>query len=142
MKGIFLTALVALGILIPVTFVPAQRSDTAAGAMDQNPQILITLIGSGGSVTANPDSVGVKRGQRVAWTSDEGDWQVTFTSDEPFGPGPDNRVISGKKGQVKGRPIQAAAPFKSYHYDIQVTLPDGTILTEDPEIVVERDGDI
>jgi len=142
MKRIVLAALVLVGVLIPMTFLPAQRNDTPEVSVQQQlPPVSISLVASGDSVTASPPSVPVKRKQKVEWTSDLGDWEVTFTSDEPFGPGPDSRTIKGKMGQTHGRPIQSLAKLGPYKYDIRVTLPDGTVLTADPEIVVEADGD-
>jgi hypothetical protein len=137
MKRLVLTALVVLGVLIPMTFVPAQKTDALEDPPDQQKPVLVHLIRSNGSVAADPDSVSVKRNQRIEWTSEVGDWEVIFHSDEPFGPGNQNRRIFGKKDQTKGRPIRNLARLRSYKYDIQVTLPDGTVLTEDPEIVVE-----
>jgi hypothetical protein len=142
MKRFVLATAVLLGVLIPVTFVPAQRSDTAGDHIQQLPPVKVQLVASGDSVAASPNSVSVKRLQRVEWTSDLGDWEVTFTSDQPFGPR--DRTISGKKGKTHGRPIQSLARLDSYKYDIRITLPDGTVLTADPEIVVEageREGE-
>ena len=135
MKRLVLTALVLVGVLIPITFVPAQRNDTTGDYIQQVPPVSVQLVASGDSVAASPNSVKVKRGQRVEWTSNLGDWEVIFTSDQPFGP--QHRTIRGRKGQTHGRPIQSLAKLDSYKYDIRITLPDGTVLTADPEIVVE-----
>jgi plastocyanin len=135
MKRFVLTALVLIGVLIPMTFVPAQRTDSLEDPPDQERVVSVQIIESGGSIAADPDSVSVKRGQRIEWTSSLGDWEVIFYSDQPFGQG--SRRIFGKKDQSKGRAVQAIANLGSYQYDIQVTLPDGTVLMEDPEIVVE-----
>ena len=137
MKRFVLAAAVLLGILIPMTFVPAQRNDTAGDHIQQLPPVRVQLVASGDSVAASPDSVSVQRSQRVEWASDLGDWEVIFSSDEPFGRGPETRIIRGRKGQTHGRPIQSLAKLGSYKYDIRITLPDGTVLTADPEIVVE-----
>jgi hypothetical protein len=142
MKRFVLATAVLLGVLIPVTFVPAQRNDPAGDHIQQLPPVRVQLVASGDSVAASPDSVSVKRRQRVEWTSNLGDWEVIFTSDQPFGP--QNRIIRGKKDQAHGRPIQSLANLGPYKYDIRITLPDGTVLTADPEIVVEageREGE-
>jgi hypothetical protein len=135
MKRLLLTAAILMGILIPVTFVPAQRTDSLEDPPDQQRAVQVQIVDAGGSIAASPDSVSVRRGQRIEWTSSLGDWEVIFHSDQPFGQG--NRRIFGKKDQYKGRAVQAIANLGSYYYDIQVTLPDGTVLMEDPEIVVE-----
>lgn len=79
---------------------------------------------------------GDQRSARVEWSSALGDWEVIFSSDEPFGPA-DNRRIFGRQGQLGENVIQSSARFGTHKYGIRVTLPDGTVLTADSEIVVE-----
>ena len=100
MKRPLLAALILLGALAPLTVLPAQRTHALDDPPTQQRPVSIEIIESGGTIAADPDSVNVKRGQRVVWTSQLGDWEVTFYSDQPFGAG--NRRIFGKMGQSKG----------------------------------------
>jgi hypothetical protein len=136
MKRPFTVFLAFSAAIASSAFLPESNTGEGPEMERQRTPVHVSIVESADSVGASPASVTVTRGQRVEWSSDLGDWEVLFSSDEPFGPG-ENRRIFGRQGQAKGNAIQSSARFGTYKYDIQVTLPDGTVLTADPEIVVE-----
>ncbi len=143
MKQLVLIALVALGILFPVTIVPG-RGDTPVAAGSEpsfEPQqvdtVVIQIVADADSVVAVPGSVTVAPGQVVTWNSDLGDWMVRFRSDRPFGPQAANDGIRGGRGQGRSQAVRNDAPDGRYKYDIMVQIQGGSNLRADPEIVVE-----
>jgi len=137
MKRFVLGVMVFLGVLVPVTFLPAQRADDLAGALDQGlPTIVVRIEIEGDSVKAVPDVVTAKPGQRVEWVSDIGEWTVKFLGPQPFGPGGANPGIRGAKGQRNGSTARADAPKGRYKYMIMVR--DGNRMrVRDPEVVID-----
>lgn len=137
MKRFVLATAVLLGVLIPVTFVPAQRSDTPEPSAQELPTITIRIVADADSVIAVPSSVTVKPGQMVEWICELGEWEVKFKSGEPFGEDARNNGIKGRKGSKTGKNVRGQAHRGNYKYDIKVKLQGGRNLTADPEIVVE-----
>jgi plastocyanin len=157
MRRSFLGTLVILGVLAPVTFVPAQRQgaedssqpdlrDTAEYPRGHTlrPQeqdtVFIRIVADADSVAADPASVTVRPGQVVVWESDLGDWRVNFKSAQPFGEGAVSDGIRGNRGQRRGQAVRAEAQAGRYKYDIMVRVQGGPPLTADPEVVVDPEG--
>lgn len=152
MKKIVLGSLVGLGLLFPLTFVPAQGNDrpatppeasqefTAASEAQQADTIVIQIVADADSVVAVPNVVTVSRGQVVTWETDLGEWTVFFQSDQPFGEAAVGAGIRGGQGQRNGRAVQAEAAEGRYKYDILVRVQGGRNLRADPEIVIGPGG--
>ena len=152
MKRIVLAGLVAVGVFIPVTFVPAQGpgagrtvskglaippgSAEDVGPALQADTIVIQIVADADSVIAVPASVTVRRGQVVTWASDLGEWTVKFKSGQPFGEAAVGEGIKGNQGQRRGQAVRENAEYGSYKYDIMVRIQGGRNLTADPEVVV------
>jgi plastocyanin len=154
MKRSFLGTLVVLGVLAPVTFVPAQRpgaDDPSPAEVKATPEyargealrpqeqdtVFIQIVADADSVAAKPASVTVRPGQVVVWQSDLGDWRVNFKSMQPFGEGAVSDGIRGERGQRNGKAVRAGAQAGRYKYDIMVRIQGGPPLTADPEVVVD-----
>ncbi len=144
MKRITVTALVGLGLLVPVTFIPAQGSDADGPRPDPMVQqvdtIVIQIVADADSVVAVPNSVTVKRGQVVTWACELGDWTVKFKSGQPFGDQAVGDGIKANRGQRRGQAVRGNAAYGAYKYDIMVQIQGGRNLRADPEIVVEPEG--
>ncbi|MGW8265466.1 MAG: hypothetical protein ACWGSQ_03810 [Longimicrobiales bacterium] len=153
MSRIVLGALVALGVLIPVSFFPAQGSgidgSVPPGGMNPAPAltegdspllqvdtIVVQIVADADSVIAVPSSVTVRRGQVVTWACELGEWTVKFKSGQPFGDAAVGEGIKGNRGQRNGQAVRADAEYGSYKYDIMVRIQGGRNLTADPEVVV------
>ena len=138
MKRTFFGALVALGILFPLTFAPAQNRDLPAPAdlSQQADTIIIQIVADADSVVAVPNSVTVSRGQVVTWACELGDWRVNFKSGQPFGDQAVGDGIRGNQGQRQGQAVRNNAAAGSYKYDIMVQVRGGPNLRADPEIVI------
>ncbi|MBT8397898.1 MAG: hypothetical protein HKO65_05600 [Gemmatimonadetes bacterium] len=148
MKTIALTALVALGILFPVTFVPAQGNDSSQPEALSTPEpasevsvaqadtIVIQIIADADSVIAVPSVVEVSPGEVVTWECELGEWMVFFRSAQPFGEIAVGQGIRGGQGQRNGQAVRNEAAEGSYKYDIMVRIQGGRNLRADPEIVV------
>ncbi len=108
MKRTFFGALVALGILFPLTFAPAQNRDLPAPADlgRQADTIVIQIVADADSVVAVPNSVTVTRGQVVTWACELGDWTVNFKSGQPFGDQAVGDGIRGNQGQRRGQAVR------------------------------------
>jgi plastocyanin len=143
MKTTFFTALVVLGILFPVTIVPAQGRDQALPASGheamtrQMDTVFIQIVADADSVVAVPNSVTVSRGQVVTWECDLGEWTVFFRSDQPFGESAVGDGIRGGQGQRSGRAVREQAADGRYKYDILVRVQGGRNLRADPEVIIE-----
>ena len=149
MKRIVLAGLVAVGVFIPVTFVPAQGlgagraglavppgSAAEVGPAVQADTIVIQIVADADSVIAVPASVTVRRGQVVTWACELGEWTVKFKSGQPFGDAAVGEGIKGNQGQRRGQSVRENAEYGSYKYDIMVRIQGGRNLTADPEVVV------
>jgi len=138
MKRIFFGALVALGILFPLTFAPAQDRGLPASADLGLPQdtIIIQIVADADSVVAVPNSVTVSRGQVVTWACELGEWRVNFKSGQPFGDQAVGDGIRGNQGQISGQAVRNNAAAGTYKYDIMVQVRGGPPLRADPEIVI------
>jgi plastocyanin len=142
MKRFSLSALVALGILFPVTFLPAQGNDTPKPGpgpevpAQQVDTIVIQIVADADSVVAVPNVVTVSPGQVVTWNSDLGDWTVFFQSAQPFGEQAVGQGIRGGRGQQNGQAVRNEAAEGRYKYDILVQVQGGRNLRADPEIVI------
>jgi len=142
MKTLALSALVILGVLFPVTFIPAQGN----GPNDLGPEnefpaqqadtIVIQLVADADSVIAVPNSVTVNRGQVVTWASELGDWTVFFRSGQPFGDQAVGEGIRGGRGQRNGQAVRNEAETGAYKYDILICVQGGQNLRRDPEVVI------
>ena len=155
MKRITLGTLMALGLLVPLTFVPAQdRNLPGTGPASEGPvpssplelsdlapqqadTVWIQIIADGESIAASPDSVSVQQGQAVGWTSELGNWRVFFPEPPPFAGGGQGQGRGADRGQKRGWAIREDATPRSYKYDIQVIIPGRGAIRVDPEIVVE-----
>ena len=150
MKLFVLGALIAVGVFIPVTFVPAQGPgdhgpSLVSGEVGPTPTtpnqqvdtIWIQIVADADSVVAVPNSVTVRRGQVVTWTSDLGEWTVKFKSGQPFGDAAVGEGIKGNQGQRTGQAVRASAEPGRYKYDIMVQVRGGPNLRADPEVVIE-----
>ncbi len=143
MKTTFLTALVLLGILFPVTIVPAQGKDPVSptpvneAVPQQVDTVFIQIVADADSVVAVPNSVTVSRGQVVTWECELGDWTVFFQSDQPFGESAVGEGIRGGQNQRNGRAVRPEAAEGTYKYDILVRVQGGRNLRADPEVIIE-----
>lgn len=153
MNRIVLGALVALGVSVPVAFVPAQGSGVAGSVPSEGTSsvpappegtfpahqvdtIVVQIVADADSVIAVPGSVTVKRGQVVTWACELGEWTVKFRSGQPFGDAAVGEGIRGNRGQRNGRAVRESAEYGSYKYDIMVRIQGERTLTADPEVVV------
>ncbi len=134
--------LVFAGILVSVTFIPAQGGAEAPGLVQeaQADTIFIQIVPDADSVRAEPNSVTVRPGQVVTWITDLGEWEVKFKSREPFGDRAVGEGIRGGRGQRNGRGVRPNAAAGTYKYDIKVRVQGGRNLQADPEIVVRPAG--
>jgi plastocyanin len=143
MKTTFFSALVVLGIMFPVTIVPAQGDDPVIPAPEHEkvPQqidtVFIQIVADADSVVAVPNSVTVSPGQVVTWECELGDWTVFFRSDQPFGGSAVGEGIRGGQGQRSGQAVRGQAAPGRYKYDILVRVQGGRNLRADPEVVIE-----
>lgn len=136
MKASLPAAATLLAVLASLGFLQPSAGDPGEEAATQRPTVSIAIVAEGDSIAADPDSILVRPGQKVEWSSELGDWEVVFESDEPFGEEARRRGIKGGKGKANGRNVRSAAREGRYKYLIRVTTPDGKTLERDPEIVV------
>ena len=131
-----MSALVALSLLFTGSPEVADH-DTAAQGQGRQP-VVVTITVEGGEIFATPDPAHVARGQRIEWVCEAGTFKVEFETDEPFGPQAQRGRggIQGQRGRRNGMIPRAQARLMSYKYDITVTLPDGTEIFKDPEVVI------
>ena len=136
MKSFVLGALVILGVLSPLTSIPAQGPGASfGGSLQVADTVLVRIEIEGDSVRAVPDVVTVRRGQRVEWVTEIGDWTVRFTGPNPFPPAAAETGISGARGQRRGQAVRNDAAEGRYKYMIMVR--DGERMrVRDPEVVV------
>ena len=136
MRSFILGTLVFLGILAPLAFTPAQdRGASSGGSRQVADSVVVRIEIEGDSVRAVPDVVTVRRGQRVEWVTDIGDWTVRFAGPNPFPPVAAEAGIRGARGQRNGEVVRADAPDGRYKYMIMVR--DGERMrVRDPEVVV------
>jgi len=131
-----MSALVALWLLVAGAPV-ATDHDNVATQHQGRPPVVVTITVAGGEITASPDPAHVGRGQRIEWVCEAGAFKVEFETEEPFGPeARRGRGIQGQRGRGRGMIARAQARLQSYKYDITVTLPDGTRIFKDPEVVI------
>jgi hypothetical protein len=73
----------------------------------------------------------VRKGDRVKWNSDHGNYSVLFKANSPFA----DIAFHGRKG---AETVTATVVGRegSYHYAVTVALPEGGLIVDDPEIIV------
>lgn len=130
-----MSALVALSVLL--TGAPEAEDHNDAAQQQGRQPVVVTITVAGGEIYATPDPAHVARGQRIEWVCEAGAFNVEFETEEPFGPQAQRgRGIQGQRGRRNGMIPRAQARLMSYKYDITVTLPDGTVIVKDPEVVI------
>jgi plastocyanin len=96
------------------------------------------LVNGKGFLYAGPDgqnaaTIVVRKGDRVKWRCDHGNYSVLFKADSPFA----DVAVHGRKGtetvsaQVLGEP-------GSYRYAVTVALDNG-LLVDDPIVIIDGD---
>ena len=132
-------ALVVAGLLLPMSFVPAQdRTGGEESTLQQAPDtVWIDIVAAGESIAASPDSVSARQGQPVGWRSELGNWRVIFHSPQPFGPTGANPGLAGNQGQSRAWSVRPDATPELYKYDILVVIPGRGAIRVDPEIAIE-----
>ena len=126
---------VSLFIFFLASFGPASEPPDTTPDQGQQPTVQVQIQLRGNNAIAVPDSVYLRRGQRIEWTCASGSWTVHFHSADPFGRGPVDHGISGAAGQWNGTRALPAAPLKEYLYDVSCTRGD-EIIEGDPEVVI------
>lgn len=96
-------------------------------------------INGGGFMYAKPDgqnasTIVVRKGDRLTWRCDHGNYSVLFKHNSPFG----DVAFHGRRGNTT---VEATVigEHGSYHYAVTVALDSGLIV-DDPEIIVD-DGE-
>lgn len=98
--------------------------------------VWVEIVPDADSVRAIPDPIVVEPGQVVSWTTDLGEWTVTFKSGIPFGEAAVGDGIRGNRGQRRGQAVRSDAAPGRYKYDIMVRVQGGRNLRADPEVVI------
>ncbi len=113
---------------------------TAAGHQQAAQVVTIQYSAETGVVSASPDTVTVRQGQRLEWVSSR-QWRVNVPlGASVFGPPPGKgpgtaRSFNGGANQRAGAPVLPDAATGGYKYDVSV-FDGGEWHTRDPEIVV------
>ena len=79
----------------------------------------------------NGVSITVRRGDRVKWNSDHGNFSVLFKANSPFA----DIAFHGRRGAHTIAATVVGQPG-SYHYAVTVALPDGGLIVDDPEVII------
>ncbi len=82
----------------------------------------------------NAYKIYVKRGDKVRWNCNLGNFSVLFKEKSPF----DDIGAHGRKG-FDTAVLTVIGPPGGYRYGVNVTLPHGLVV-DDPEIIVGPDG--
>lgn len=126
---------VGLFMFILASFGSTSEPPETTSIQGQQPTVRVQIQLSGNTAIAVPDSVYVRRGQRIEWMCATGSWTVHFHAADPFGRGPVDHGISGAAGQWNGTRALPAAPLGKYLYDVSCTRGD-EIIEGDPEVVI------
>ncbi len=96
----------------------------------------INYDASSGKLSVSPDTLMVRRGDRVEWTSAAGVWKVVVPSaDMPLGAAAHGKGIGAHKGRAAGASVAANAKYGTYKYI--VALYDGSeVQILDPDVIV------
>jgi hypothetical protein len=123
-------------IALPVVFVFAVALVAGRGGetvADQSVQHEVTIsLDSAGAVAVDPDTVEAYRSDRVRFSSEDGDWWVSFEGETPFR----NRQINGEMHGGATVPILPQAATGTYKYTAGLVV-EGDSLTLDPDIIVK-----
>ena len=104
-------------------------------ALQPQKHLVHIQISGGGFMYARPDgqnaaTVVVRKGDRVSWRCDHGNYSVLFKADSPFV----EVGFHSRRGTETVEALVVATPG-SYHYAVTVSLDSGLIV-DDPVVIV------
>ncbi len=118
-----------------VTMTDGARSAASgpAGGQAQTHRVVISVNTQTGEFSYSLDPVFAKRGDRIEWTSEQGNWSVRLET-TPFA----EKSLRGKRGGPKHLVVRPDAAFRSYKYTVGLAVGDD-VFTDDPEIIIGPD---
>lgn len=104
--------------------------DSARLAQSELHEVSISVNVATGEFTYSLNPVRAKRGDRIEWNSEQGNWSVRFAT-TPF----PEKSLRGKRGGPKHLVVKPDAAFGSYKYTVGLAVGDD-VFVDDPEILI------
>ncbi len=104
-----------------------------AGGQAQTHKVVISVNTETGVFSYSINPVQAKRGDRIEWNSEQGNWSVHFET-TPFA----DKRLRGKRAGPKHLVVRPDAAFRSYKYTVGLAVGDDVYI-DDPEIIIGPD---
>lgn len=100
-------------------------------------EVVVCVTVENGKITVSPETVRIKVDKEVVhWFTCDGTLEVTFKGESPFAYRPDHAGKHARTGKALRGKEGTAEVGKKYPYGVKITLPDGKVLTVDPDVEV------
>mgnify|MGYP001587074576 CR=1 len=127
----------AITAVVVLSCLSLAASGVALAAMAQKK---ITIIEQPAGTLAYRDDAGndarsvrATSGDEIRWKSGVGRYVITFPKGTPL----NSAKFEGKKDQEAAGSVQPKVTKRRYKYNVLVTKDDGTVLKDDPEIIID-----